>query len=447
MKDISSILWILGSVLAIILFTSKYKLHAFIVLFSISMLLAIATMPLQEVLPLLKEGFGKTAGNLGFLLISGSFIAVILEQTGAAKVMAQWFLSKLGDKQAPLSLGLTGYLGGLLLFCDTGFILFSSLLRGIAQRVSCSMPFLSSVLAISLYSVHCLTPTHPGILGALGIIPVDFGYILLGGSLLSLPGLFFSYQWIKFADKKWGGDAENFIVPPTVEKEEAGKISGVFASFLPVLTPITLLFTASLLTLLNLDKQTGNLSGILSFLGQAPIALGIGAFISIFLLHSRGIPEINKVIDTAIQKTGSILFITAGGGIFGLVIKEMTMDMPLAYWLGSTGMGLFIPFLIASFLKIAQGSSTISVLTTAALISPMLTSLGLDTEAEKIGSILAIGAGSMVFSHANDSYFWVISQFSGLSPKTTLKYFTVASIIMGLSSILALYLFFFIVVR
>jgi GntP family gluconate:H+ symporter len=125
----------------------------------------------------------------------------------------------------------------------------------------------------------------------------------------------------------------------------------------------------------------------------------------------------------------------------------MTMDMPLAYWLGSTGMGLFIPFLIASFLKIAQGSSTISVLTTAALISPMLTSLGLDTEAEKIGSILAIGAGSMVFSHANDSYFWVISQFSGLSPKTTLKYFTVASIIMGLSSILALYLFFFIVVR
>jgi GntP family gluconate:H+ symporter len=105
-------------------------------------------------------------------------------------------------------------------------------------------------------------------------------------------------------------------------------------------------------------------------------------------------------------------------------------------------MGLFIPFLMASFLKIAQGSSTIAVLTTAALISPILSTIGLDTEAERIGCILAMGSGSMVFSHANDSYFWVITQFSGISPNTTLKYFSVASIIMGITSFLILFLFF-----
>jgi GntP family gluconate:H+ symporter len=417
MANLYPVLWILGSVIAIILLTSRYKLHAFIVLFAISLILAIATMPLSEVLPLMKEGFGKTVGNLGFLLISGSFIAVILEQTGGAKVIAQWFLSKLGDNKAPISLGFTGYFSGLLLFCDTGFILLSSLLKGISEKSSFTMPFLSSVLAISLFSVHCLTPTHPGILGALGIIPVDFGYILIGGSLLTLPGLFFSYQWLKFADKKWGKEAENIIAQTVTETAEEGKKPSMFTSFLPILIPITLLFIASLMTLLEIDQQAGFFSNIFNFIGQAPIALGI-------------------------EKAGGILFITASGGIFGLVIKETTQDLPLDLWLGSTGMGLFIPFLMASFLKIAQGSSTIAVLTTAALISPILSTIGLDTEAERIGCILAMGSGSMVFSHANDSYFWVITQFSGISPNTTLKYFSVASIIMGITSFLILFLFF-----
>jgi GntP family gluconate:H+ symporter len=442
MEHLYPVLWIFGSVIAIILLTSRYKLHAFIVLFAISLILAIATMPLSEVLPLMKEGFGKTVGNLGFLLISGSFIAAILEQTGGAKVIAHWFLSKLGDKKAPISLGFTGYFSGLLLFCDTGFILLSSLLKGISEKSSFTMPFLSSVLAISLFSVHCLTPTHPGILGALGIIPVDFGYILIGGSLLTLPGLFFSYQWLKFADKKWGKEAENIIAQTVTETAEEGKKPSMFISFLPILIPITLLFISSLMTLLKIDQQTGFFSNVLNFIGQAPIALGIGALISIFLLYKRGIPEINSIMDRAIQKAGGILFITASGGIFGLVIKETTQDLPLDLWLGSTGMGLFIPFLMASFLKIAQGSSTIAVLTTAALISPILSTIGLDTEAERIGCILAMGAGSMVFSHANDSYFWVITQFSGISPNTTLKYFSVASIIMGITSFLILFLFF-----
>ena len=283
MEHLYPVLWIFGSVIAIILLTSRYKLHAFIVLFAISLILAIATMPLSEVLPLMKEGFGKTVGNLGFLLISGSFIAAILEQTGGAKVIAHWFLSKLGDKKAPISLGFTGYFSGLLLFCDTGFILLSSLLKGISEKSSFTMPFLSSVLAISLFSVHCLTPTHPGILGALGIIPVDFGYILIGGSLLTLPGLFFSYQWLKFADKKWGKEAENIIAQTVTETAEEGKKPSMFISFLPILIPITLLFISSLMTLLKIDQQTGFFSNVLNFIGQAPIALGIGAFISIFL--------------------------------------------------------------------------------------------------------------------------------------------------------------------
>ena len=440
MANLYPVLWILGSVIAIILLTSKYKLHAFIVLFAISLILAIATMPLSVVLPLMKEGFGKTVGNLGFLLISGSFLAVILEQTGGAKVIAQWFLSKLGDKKAPISLGLTGYMSGLLLFCDTGFILLSSLLKGISEKSSFTMPFLSSVLAISLFSVHCLTPTHPGILGALGIIPVDFGYILIGGSILTLPGLFFSYQWLKYADRKWSEELTvkvplqiNALIP---EEENLP----VFKAFLPILLPLLLLFIASFITIVKINFLPEGLTSIFLFIGQAPVSLSIGALISVYLLKNRAIPEVNIIMERAIEKAGSILVITASGGVFGLVIKELMQDLPLNQWLGGMGLGLFIPFLIASFLKIAQGSSTIAVLTTAALISPMLETIGLDSASGQLMVILAMGAGSMVFSHANDSYFWVITQFSGISSNTTLRYFSTASFIMGITSMATIFL-------
>jgi len=443
MEHLYPVLWILFSVLALIILTSTYKVHAFIVLFLVSLFLALATMPLAEVLPLMKEGFGKTIGNIGFLIISGSFIAVILEKTGAASIMAKWFLSKLGHKNAPLSLGMTGFFSGLLLFCDTGFILLSSLTKGISEKSNLSAPFLNGVLAISLFSVHCLTPTHPGILGAIGIIPVDFGQVLFFGSLLALPGLLLSYQWLKYADRKWSEEITVNIhlqIDNPLPKEEN---LPVFKAFLPVLLPLILLFIASFITIVKINFLPEGLTSIFLFIGQAPVSLSIGALISVYLLQNRAIPEINAIMAKAIEKAGSILVITASGGVFGLVIKTLVEDLPLNEWLGGIGLGLFIPFLMASFLKIAQGSSTIAVLTTAALISPMLETIGLASTSGQLMVILAMGAGSMVFSHANDSYFWVITQFSGISPNTTLRYFSVASAIMGIASISTIFLIHF----
>jgi GntP family gluconate:H+ symporter len=440
MEHLYPVLWIFGSVLALIILTSKYKVHAFIVLFLVSLILALATMPLADVLPLMKEGFGKTIGNIGFLIISGSFIAIILEKTGAASIMAKWFLLKLGHKNAPLSLGMTGFFSGLLLFCDTGFILLSSLTKGISEKSNYSVPFLNGVLAISLFSVHCLTPTHPGMLGAIGIIPVDFGQVLFFGSLLALPGLFLSYQWLKYADRKWSEEITVKVplkINTLLTEEEH---LPVFKSFLPILLPLFLLFIASFITIVKINFLPEGLISIFLFIGQAPVSLSIGALISVYLLKNRAIPEINTIMERAIEKAGSILVITACGGVFGLVIKELMQDLPLNQWLGATGLGLFIPFLIASFLKIAQGSSTIAVLTTAALISPMLETIGMDSASGQLMVILAMGSGSMVFSHANDSYFWVITQFSGISSNTTLRYFSTASFIMGITSMATIFL-------
>ena len=209
---------------------------------------------------------------------------------------------------------------------------------------------------------------------------------------------------------------------------------------MPVLLPLLLLFIASFITIVKINFLPEGLTSFFLFIGQAPVSLSIGALISVYLLKNRAIPEVNIIMERAIEKAGSILVITACGGVFGLVIKELMQDLPLNQWLGGMGLGLFIPFLIASFLKIAQGSSTIAVLTTAALISPMLETIGLDSASGQLMVVLAMGAGSMVFSHANDSYFWVITQFSGISSNTTLRYFSTASFIMGITSMATIFL-------
>jgi GntP family gluconate:H+ symporter len=216
----------------------------------------------------------------------------------------------------------------------------------------------------------------------------------------------------------------------------------VFNAFLPILLPLILLFIASFITIVQIPILPKRLTDVFLFIGQAPISLSVGALMAIFLLKNKAVPEINAIMGKAIEKAGSILVITASGGIFGLVIKALVEDLPLKEWLSDIGLGIFIPFLMASFLKIAQGSSTIAVLTTAALISPMLETIGLDSTSRQLMAILAMGSGSMVFSHANDSYFWVISRFSAISPNTTLRYFSVASSIMGIVSILVLFLVF-----
>jgi GntP family gluconate:H+ symporter len=279
-------------------------------------------------------------------------------------------------------------------------------------------------------------------LGAIGIIPVDFGQVLFFGSLLALPGLFLSYQWLKFADRKWSEEITVKVplkINTLLTEEEH---LPVFKAFLPILLPLLLLFIASFITIVKINFLPEGLTSIFLFIGQAPVSLSIGALISVYLLKNRAIPEINTIMERAIEKAGSILVITACGGVFGLVIKELMQDLPLNQWLGGMGLGLFIPFLIASFLKIAQGSSTIAVLTTAALISPMLETIGMDSASGQLMVVLAMGAGSMVFSHANDSYFWVITQFSGISPNTTLRYFSTASFIMGITSIVIIFIFY-----
>ncbi|HHV85726.1 MAG TPA: GntP family permease [Petrimonas sp.] len=200
-----------------------------------------------------------------------------------------------------------------------------------------------------------------------------------------------------------------------------------------------LIATGSLLTILNISNVNFALKG-LAFIGQPIVALMIGVLLSLLLLKNRAIKNINAVLESAIEKAGPILIVTGAGGMYGLVIKETGIGAYAGEFLLQTGLGLAVPFLIASILKTAQGSSTVAIITAASFVVPMLPALGLDSESGKLLAMISMGAGSMMVSHANDSYFWVVSQFSGISSNTALKVYSSATVVMGIVTFLCVWL-------
>lgn len=418
---------VLLSIIAVILLTSRTKLNAFASLFLIALALAVVALPDKNVIDILKSGFGNTIASIGFLIIFGAIIAVVMEKTGAAISIAEYILSKTGNKRAAQAMGITGYLVGLPIFCDSGYIILSGLANSFSKKARIAAPLVAFVLATSLFSVHCLTPTHPGALAAAEILSADIGVLILLGALFAIPPSIAAYFWIKLKTKNI--PATNYSAAKK-QSFEADKLPSVFRSLLPVITPLLLITIGSLISLLHISDKNSIFS-LLAFIGQPIVALLAGAILSLMLLSKKNVKEINSVLESAIEKAGPILIITGAGGMFGMVIKETEVGAYIGNFLLSAGLGIAIPFLISAILKTAQGSSTVAIITAASLIAPMLPALGLDTYFGKIFATLAMGAGSMVISHANDSYFWVISRFSDNSPNITLKIYSSATFIMG----------------
>lgn len=421
-----SILVILSIVLCIVL-TSIVRLNAFLSLFVTALLLALATLPDRSVVEILQQGFGTTLSSIGFLIIFGAIIAVVLDFSGGAVSIATYILQKTGVHKAAPAIGITGFVTGLPIFCDSGYIILSGLCKSFSSKGKAGLPLIAFVLATSLYSVHCLVPTHPGALAASGILNANLGYLILLGTLFALPATLTAYWWIK-----WRTGKQLLQQPAAPVASDDRVLPPVSLALLPVLTPILLIALRSLLTIF--DAADANvLTRVLAFIGQPVMALLSGVVLSLPLLGKPSVEKVNQLLESAIQKAGPILIVTAAGGMLGMVIKETGVGAYAGSLLLHTGIGLAVPFLIAFLMKTAQGSSTVAVITAASLVVPMLPSLGLDSENGKLLAMLAMGGGSMMVSHANDSYFWVVSRFSGVDVDTTLRIYSSATVVMGIT--------------
>jgi len=428
---------ILIGLVLIVVFTSVLKYNTFLSIFVVSLLIAVGTLPLQDVVPTILTGFGNTMKSIGLIIIFGIILGLILDKTHATKSIAHAILKLTGKKNAGLAVHSTGFITGIPIFCDSGFIVLQGINKSLVESTGKPMVFMASVLAAGLYSVHCLIPPHPGATAAAGIMSANIGQLIMIGLPVAAVAALSGFLWVKFITRK---DLNTLPIDNSDKKDpnEAIELPSAFRSLLPIVVPVLLLSGRSAFLLLAPGDQ-GVLTKIISFLGEPIIALMIGILLAVSLYKKVNSKELNELFDLSIEKAGTILAITAAGGIFGTVIKATGIGEVAGVYLAATGLGIFVPFLIASFLKTAQGSSTVAIMTTASIISPMLASLNLDGSYGIVLATLAMGAGSMFISHTNDSYFWVITKFSDLEVKSTLRVWTTTTAVMGIFAFAAVW--------
>lgn len=425
------------SILSIILLSSRYKFNTFFVLILVAMGVGFAAgMEGEALLKALKVGFGSTLEKIGLLIILGATLGVILDKTNATLSLANFILAKTGERYAPLAITLVGVLIGLPIFCDSGFVVLSGLAVSLGYKLPQKRLSLIGCLATSLYAVHCLVPPHPGITAAAGVLNVDLGKAMLLGIVVALPAAAVGYIYSIYQPQNT--DIQQEITQANT-KEDLGPLPSPLLSVLPIIIPIALISLKSVV-LLSPEVFSPALFNFIKFMGEPIAALLVGITLTLPLFQKLQKEVLNELFDDAIVKAGPILIVTAAGGAFGEIIKGLELGKVYGSALASGGWGLLVPFGLAAIFKTAQGSSTVAIVSTASLVAPLLSSLGFESENGTLLALLAMGAGSMVASHANDSYFWVISRFGNLTVRQTLRTISPASALMGLVSLIMVYL-------
>ena len=428
---------LITSILLIVILSSKFKFNTFYVLFIVAILVGLtAQFSGEEVIKNLKAGFGHTLEKIGLLIILGTTLGVILDKTNATISIANYILEKTGEKYAAVAITLIGFIIGLPIFCDSGFIVLSGLLYSLGKKVKNSQVFFTVCLAGSLLSVHCLVPPHPGITAAAGLMNVELGQTMLLGIFLAIPGTIVAYFWGKYSGKKY-----QYLYSEVADLQDnkvdlsSLNLPKPLHSFLPIIVPIALISLKSII-LLNPTVFSESILSLIKLVGDPIVALFVGILISITLFEKFEKDKVNHLLETAIEKAGPILAIIAIGGAFGEIIKMLDLGKVFGTTITQYHVGLLIPFILTVIFKTAQGSSTVAIISSASIIFPLLPSLGLDSEWGRQITLMAMGAGSMMVSHANDAYFWVVSRFGNLSTDLALKSYTIMTVLMGITTFL-----------
>lgn len=427
---------IFAAVLGMVILISKYKWHPFIVLLLSAYFVGMVSgIPADKVIGLIKQGFGGILGNIGIVIICGTVIGVILEKTGAALTMANTILKLVGKKRAPLTMSLTGYVASIPVFCDSGFVILSPINRALAEKSGISLAVMATALSSGLYATHCLVPPTPGPIIMADTLGADLGFTILIGLLISIPVMLAGYFYATKIAKRYQIEAN-----PEVSLEDLlskyGKLPSEVKSFAPIVIPIILIALKSIADFPMHPFGEGLIRSFFNFIGNPVTALILGVGAAVTLIPDRKPGDSFGFTADGIVHAASILAITGAGGALGQVLRELPLADVLSNSLLQYNLGLAIPFLIAMILKTAMGASTVSMIVTSAMVAPLMVQMGLTGEFAKVLTVMAIGAGSMTVSHANDSYFWVVSQFSDMKTSVAYKCQTGVTLVQGLVSIL-----------
>ncbi|MCE5250785.1 GntP family permease [bacterium] len=425
-----------ASIAFIIIMTSKIRMNAFLVLLFAAFGVGLASgMEPVALIRVITTGFGNILGYIGIVIIAGTIIGTVLEKSRATLTMANTVLGVIGEAKSALAMSVTGAIVSISVFCDSGFVILSSLNKTLAKKAHISMATMAVALSTGLYATHTFVPPTPGPIAAAGNLNADIGLVILFGLIISVPAVIAGYLWATKIGAKYYVEA---VVDLEYDREVT-KLPGAVSAFAPIIIPIVLITLKSFADFPNHPFGEGKLLVFFDFFGDPTVALLLGVLLAFRLIPRWSEEYINGWVGEGLRNSATIIIITGAGGAFGAVLKSTAIGDYLSSTLAHYQLGVFLPFIIAAALKTAQGSSTVSLITTSALISPMLADLGLASDAGRALAVVAIGSGAMIMSHANDSYFWVVSQFSGLDPATAYKTHSMATIVQGVTSIMVVY--------
>ena len=446
------IIFLLLSIIFIVLFTARWKVHPFMALLIVAILYGIfAGMPLQEVIHSVNRGFGNTLGGIGMIIILGVIIGAFLEHSGGAYTLAEKLVKWTGKKRSALAMSLIGWVVAIPVFADSGYMLLSPLTKSIAKKVNISLAVTSMALAFGLILAHTMVPPTPGPIAAAYYLSADLGMVMLIGIPISLMTLFIGQFFIKrFV-------STTYIEPaPALSQMEMEKLiakaPSAWKSSIPILVPILLIVTKSILNSFGFEMgeeaDFPQYIKIILFVGEPFIALLIACFLSLILpvKITSEMWSTEGWIGQALVGASSIILITGAGGIFGQVLRDSGIAELLGHRLAQLNLGIWLPFIIAAAIKTAQGSSTVAIITTATIVAPMMTDLGFISEIQKAIVVTAIGAGSMVVIHANDSYFWVVTRMTGMDVKIGYRLLSYGSLFLGITAAMMLWIAYVVIV-
>ena len=440
------------AVILMIVAISKFKIHPFLSIMGVSLILGlVAGIPLVDVKDangavtsqglanVIGAGFSGTFTSIGIVIILGALIGSILEATGAAFKLADLVIKLVGKKRPELAILLMGWVVSIPVFCDSGFVILNPIRKALVKRTMTSSVAMTVALSAGLYISHVFIPPTPGPIAAANTLGIGNNLLLVMGmgALCSIAPLIAGYFFAKYIGKKVkaGDDIDNGEVVKTYEQlvAEYGKLPGGLNALDPIIVPILLMALGSISSMAGWSGMTAAVCG---FLGTPIIALAVGTIFGVIQLSVAGrMDKFYEITNETLKTVGPILFVTAAGGVLGKVISSSDMvNYITANAAALETIGVFFPFILAAILKSAQGSSTVAITTTAGILAPLMGVLGFTTPVSAALAVMAIGAGAMTVSHANDSYFWVVTNFGEMTPDQGYKTQTMGTLILGIAA-------------
>ena len=447
MSGIGLMISLLVAIAVIIVSISKWKIHPFLALMGVSLVLAIIVgIPLTSIPNMLGAGFSGTFTSIGIVIILGALIGSILEKTGGALKLAEVVVKIVGKKHPDLAMEIMGWIVSIPVFCDSGFVILDPIRSSLQKKTGYSSVAMSMCLSAGLYTSHVFIPPTPGPIAAANTLGVGNHLLLVIGigALVSIPCLIVAYFYANYIGKKV--KTEEDMQDKSEESYNAllksfGKLPSAFLSFAPIVVPIVAMALGSIS---DMAGWTGAVDVFLNFIGTPIIALTIGVIFAVILMIStKTTNQFYDITNDTLKVVGPILFVTAAGGVLGKVISEAGF---VGYMQEHASVlatiGIFFPFIVSAILKTAQGSSTVALTTTAGIMGSiadpgsMMNLLGLNTPLAGVLTVMAIAAGAMTVSHANDSYFWVVTNFGKIKMEDGYRTQSAITGIMGVVGII-----------